>query len=473
MKSNIYYSVYHSLYDNIDSRDNVLSDIRKKYFETGSEIKNKITKEIDSVTYRYSYHIKYGQPLKWKKMYGNRLLEKSQLNNDGSYSIVTYDEYRRVIKVQYYSWEHEWIKSEYLAADNIKKTPSVILMPDDEYDKIKICYKECDCESRIIEMVRCNLPFGKVELYSENFGVEYLICDTYKGMFFYCEADVKEKIVNFNSKAANEIKDVESENEVLNVTEKPDCNCKEKYFYIGSTKNSLRDGRGRTAKSDGKTIYEGTYKGGERNGFGVLYYTNDELCYAGEWKNNKRDGIGVSFNTDQRTVHVGAWKAGKLDGIGTKFDKFGNIVFSGTLDDGKINGVGVRYNLESKSYIIEQWDNGVFKNKVTQFSPEGKLLYYGEVNHLKRHGYGVQYNDNGGIIYEGYWENDHYNGTGTILHKDHRYTGSFKDSKPYGKGIIYKNDGTEIHGIFLNSKTNDCDTIKFEDNIDYYFIPSV
>ena len=506
MKSNIYYSVYHCLYDNIDNEDSVLSDIRKKYFETGSEVKNKITKEINSKIYKYSYHLKYGQPLKWKKMYNNILLEKSQPGNNGAYSIVTYGESRRVIKVTYYSWEHEWIKSEYFEINDTKKNPSVILIPDNEYDKIKIYYKKSNCEPKTIEMIRCELPFEKIELYIKNFDVEYLVCDTYDGVLFYCEPSIKNEIINFSDRAINNVEALDSkrtvipyetisaiekeenlidslneeikidlnlDSEILDHTEKLDCKCEDKYFYIGSIKNSLRNGKGRTAKPNGKTIYEGMYKNGKRDGFGALYYTNDDLCYVGEWKDNKRDGVGVSFNNNQSTIHVGTWENDKLHGIGTKFDKSGNIIFSGVSDNGKINGAGIRYNPESKNYIIEQWDNGVLKNKATEFSPEGKLLYYGEIKDFKRHGYGVQYNDDGGIIYEGYWENNHYNGNGTILYKDHKYTGLFKDSKPYGKGTILMKDGTKIQGIFLNSQMDECDKIKFENNIEYYFIHSV
>lgn len=501
MKSNIYYSVYHCLYDNIDSRDSVLSDIRKKYFETGLEIKNKVAKEIDSVTYKYSYHLKYGQPLKWKKMVGEKLLEKSQPDGNGGYKIITYGEHKKAIKIRYYSLEHEWIRSEYFAKNEIKKIPSVILMPDDEYDKIKICYRDNGCNCRDIEVVKCdlNIDIKDIDLYSKRLGFEYLVCYTYEGVFFYCEGNVKEKIINLNNKAINNIEDSTVEDTVnleedgksvdkeikftekdkikyLNEENKENLNCnfeEEHYFYVGETKNNLRDGRGRTSKLNGKTIYEGAYKNGKRNGFGSLYYTNDKLCYVGNWKNNKRDGLGVSFNDNQNVVHVGTWKDDKLDGVGTKFDEFGNIVFSGTLNSGKINGAGIRYNLENKSYIVEQWNNGNLKNKFTEFSAEGKLLYYGEMEHFKRQGYGIQYNDNGGIIYEGYWVDNCYNGKGTILYNDHKYTGLFENSKPCGKGVIYKNDGTTIQGIFLSCKTENCDTIKFENDVEYYFIPSV
>ncbi len=65
------YTVYYQKYDGALLYHDGLYDVRRAYFTSGGKRqKNKVVKEADGVSYRYSYLMERGQPLKWKKAGG-------------------------------------------------------------------------------------------------------------------------------------------------------------------------------------------------------------------------------------------------------------------------------------------------------------------------------------------------------------------------------------------------------------------
>lgn len=133
----------------------------------------------------------------------------------------------------------------------------------------------------------------------------------------------------------------------------------ESYLYFGKLMDGLREGRGRTSMSDGRTAYEGGYRDDMRDGFGVYYYKSGKLCYAGEWKRNLRNGLGVAFGAKDGSVFVGNWKDGNATGTGSEFDLCGSLTYTGRWQNGHRHGYGTEYRNGSvlRSGI---WQNDVF-----------------------------------------------------------------------------------------------------------------
>jgi len=79
--------------------------------------------------------------------------------------------------------------------------------------------------------------------------------------------------------------------------------------------------------------------------------------------------------------------------------------------------------------------------------------YEGDLSEGKRNRHGVI--DNGGIHFEGEWQNDRANGHGVIIWPNgDRYDGEFRDGQPSGHGVGIATDGTRYDGEMADGKPN-------------------
>ena len=78
---------------------------------------------------------------------------------------------------------------------------------------------------------------------------------------------------------------------------------------VGTFKNGLLEGDGKSFGSNGKIVYDGKYKNGTPNGLGVLYL-DEGGTYISEFKNGRPDGVGLETTTDGQKI-VREWKDGK------------------------------------------------------------------------------------------------------------------------------------------------------------------
>ena len=143
----------------------------------------------------------------------------------------------------------------------------------------------------------------------------------------------------------------------------------ESYLYFGRLLEGLRQGRGRTAATDGRTAYEGGYRDDMRDGFGVYYYKSGELCYAGEWKRNLRDGLGVAFGAKDGSIFVGNWKDGAATGNGSEFDLRGCLTYTGGWKNGRRHGYGTEYR-GGRVWRSGVWRDDVFCAEASRSAPQ-------------------------------------------------------------------------------------------------------
>lgn len=79
--------------------------------------------------------------------------------------------------------------------------------------------------------------------------------------------------------------------------------------------------------------------------------------------------------------------------------------------------------------------NGVYNGEALFVSQEANISYY------KREGFGVM-NYQGGMRYEGYWENNQRCGNGKVFYIDGDvYVGTFYKDKKHGDGVLYRANG--------------------------------
>lgn len=110
-----YYSIICPKYDkNLLQFDcDLLLQVRKDFFIEGKKQKNKIIKEYNGRINHYSYVLEADKPMRWKRMQGERVVEKSRINEDGTYEILFFDENRYITKIMYFNQKHEIRKIEY------------------------------------------------------------------------------------------------------------------------------------------------------------------------------------------------------------------------------------------------------------------------------------------------------------------------------------------------------------------------
>ena len=123
-----FYAVYYARYDGEVAKDDLFYELRRDFFADGRRLKNKVVRRLNETDYRYSYVLESGSPMKWKKLAGYRLLEKSFSESDGSYQIVTQDAQKYIRKAAFFDFDHRWKRTEYFSPD-VRKIPTAILMP--------------------------------------------------------------------------------------------------------------------------------------------------------------------------------------------------------------------------------------------------------------------------------------------------------------------------------------------------------
>jgi len=216
-------------------------------------------------------------------------------------------------------------------------------------------------------------------------------------------------------------------------------------------------------KDNGK--YEGTILKNEngddmRHGYGLMTYS-DGRVYEGEFKNNLKDGNG-KFIFPNGLIYEGEFKNNKNEGYLKAYDKYGKIVFDGTINEkGEATGFIMqkeKSEYEYEGYVVNNLKEG--KGKLTfangnvyegEFKDDmrngyGKFtfangnVYEGEFKDDMRHGKGTIYckeiYDDGEVyeeIYEGYWENDMKNGKGEITIKGYWRDNHVVSNNEYSK----------------------------------------
>lgn len=491
-----FYSVFSPEYDLNSLELGILSKVRSDFFNSNKRQKNQIVKEVNGRKYNYFYSIEHGQPAKWKKILDGKLLEKSRINQDNTYSILYQDENKNLLKISHFDFNHDWLKTEYFGTNS----KTVFSKNKDNFEILVCSYKngkKVDDEYKIYPINGALKDFE----FDTTYDVSSFFAVTNFGRLSYVnEEKIKEinrlkkdeqaKMLNTNQ---DENLSLENSNQNIefntlqstaiegnNLSDKPmntiddTLICKkiiktdsgETYFYFGNMSGDNREGFGRTAKETGKTIYEGFYKNDKRDGFGVYYYKSGEPYHVGGFSENKKDKLGVTFNKQGSLAQISLWNDDECGPVSSVFDSQGNIFVLKNDPSQKNDNVLLTYNGDSGNIKI----NSLKNNRVTLLDEYGGLLYHGQIENGLKNGFGTEYSGDGEIKYRGFFKNDLYCGKGTIFYSDHKFTGDFLNGKPNGYGIICKNNGFEIEGKFFDSPVSGSKSIYFDSGVSYNYI---
>ena len=206
------------------------------------------------------------------------------------------------------------------------------------------------------------------------------------------------------------------------------------FKFEGCCVDGLPSGYGELTFVGGK--YFGTFENGLCNGRGVRHYDNGDR-YEGKFLNGCPQGQGTKFyaNGDQ---HKGTYEKGERSGPGvfTTFD--GKCIARGTFSTEGLEGEGEYIEYDSDESLLEPtstinlYQKGEFK--------KGLLNGQGE------------YKDNDGNHYIGDFQDDEFQGQGTIVYKNgDSLKGTFVSGIANGPGVKKSGDGrTTMKGNFID-----------------------
>ena len=239
--------------------------------------------------------------------------------------------------------------------------------------------------------------------------------------------------------------------------------------------SELKNGYGVSFFADGKIEFSGMWKDGKRCGQGTSFSNDGFQTYTGLWKDDKRHGRGISYQNGVM-LEMGTFIDGLVNGPIQKWNKEGYIVFKGDAEHGKYkSGDFWSYNFERGSKIVKisHTTSDCFVNDLAcgpnvketyEFASPANCVYEyrGEMVNGVKHGKGLLY-ENFALIYDGYFENGLYHGTGKFWVCRPKsdplpfslYQGQFENGLKNGYGVIYEfaEDGSNpkvFDGIFKN-----------------------
>ena len=186
--------------------------------------------------------------------------------------------------------------------------------------------------------------------------------------------------------------------------------------YTGSYLKGLPHGKGTLSiAGDFNSTYIGDFVNGKKEGFGkeeIIMHAIQSI-YEGEWKNNEQNGKGT-FNYENRyggANNIGIWVNGKLSGYG---ESTGTIV---NFESGEAEKYSYKGNFEDDLYD----------------------------------GQGTLVNSEG--TYVGSFKSGFKNGQGKMTFKSGDvYIGQWKDAEMHGEGKLILANNTIQQGKFINGK---------------------
>lgn len=109
----LFYGVCTPAYNDVSPEVDLLTSVRKSYFEKSRDVKNRIIKNVGNDTFVCKYFMENGKPLKWRISSQKLMLENSIKSEDGSYFVRKYDSLGNTVREIFFSPKHTLLKINY------------------------------------------------------------------------------------------------------------------------------------------------------------------------------------------------------------------------------------------------------------------------------------------------------------------------------------------------------------------------
>ena len=387
----------------------ILSGVRRSYFDSFIKIKDKITTGSDSESVSYDYSIEKDKPMKWEvRTSDGKLLQDTALADNGRYHICCYQGdsmYKRLL----FSRLHTLLRVEYF--NTTDGSQSVSLEPRRYSGGLCILFSSPELSSPVVLYPAPDVYDSAVKDEIDKRFTDYTAAaSTDEGrVLFLSEEQMKEfralvDIIAAELEAVTEESFIGDEaplydrinakdfNVRRNLAEGVDITDAEEFSYTPkeSTEvvpsetgvDAVTDDAAPDAAEQGGTapdkliMAEGamySYYGeldsnGNRSGYGRTLTDESRTAYEGNYLNDKRSGKGSYYYKDGSLCYTGDWVENARHGVGVGVSSRDGSIHVGRWALNKPEGNGVRLSSDgSIRFVCKELDDGstVLMNFIT------------------------------------------------------------------------------------------------------------
>ena len=506
-KDLIYYGVYNTEVETQDGSD-VLCTVRKTYFETGHHQKNRISFNAGGEVYKTSYSIEDGKPLKWKKLVGSKMTERSVVSNEGYY-IETLDQERRPFKRSYFDLHHRWLSSEYYSLSD-RKNPIWTLIPSTDGEKPVILRKSGRGETDVLYPFEHVLDKELTEKLNILTFEPQIYCRTSSGSFYFCTASqsrtraaAMKKLLEREAPSAEEEEEEKIEPAFI-VSTQTDEKAKSVRNadiddIIEEESTKVRPAEKKAGSDENRSSEKTEEKATDNNAavavpeisvnkeaekLPAAVQTNDEetdtaeiqsiiptgdikvetprqsggeLCSAGGDCPFERENKLIIESGGSVYYYFGGTENDKRNGFGRTIMPDGKTAYEGGYLDDKRDGFGVYYYRSGRLCYAGVWKQNRREGLGAAFSSSDGSVFVGRWNNNQSIGAGASFSGEGKLVYAGKANGGKRDGAGITPASDGWFVGKYRNGEYLGTGTLFDEDGNLLYcgGYDSGKRTGD------------------
>lgn len=388
--------------DDTDLRGDILSAVRRSYFDDFDKIRDRITVDSEGEFFSYDYCIEKDKPLKWtvKSSDGTVLQDISQ-SDSGRYYLCFYRD-RMLFKRLLFSRLHTLLKAEYTDESG---AVCCSVEPRKLNEGLCLLYKSRDIDE---PLVLSDMPYIGDERIRARVDEEFtdytVVASTNEGIVRYLSDEQRALFDSFVEKVQTELDSIVEESFVGDEAPLHDkINAKDfnikRNLYGALDITQARD-FGAPAEEEPEEEPEdteeitATAEDTEETSPEVSDETEESeendaakpdkliiadgavYSYYGELdENGNRSGYGRTMTDLGRTAYEGTYLNDKRSGTGSYYYKDGALCYSGEWAENARHGVGIGVSARDGSIHIGKWKNNKPEGSGVRVSADGEIRF--------------------------------------------------------------------------------------------------
>ena len=393
-----FYDFFLTGYDKTDLSSDILAEVRRSFFTSGSRIRDRITVDSEGDALSYDYSLEKDKALRWTvRDQAGSVIQEVVPAEDGRYRLCFYKD-QAMVKRLLFSRLHTLLKAEYMDASG---TVCASIEPRKARGGLCLLYTDTKLTQHVILSEMPEVSDEQIaQRVREGFTDYSAVASTNEGIVYYLSPAQEEAFKAFVRQAEQEI-----------INEAKECFVEEsplfdkinvKDFNVKRNLSSALDitmavAFGETA-SDGADDHESEADIEEADMIEpveeITEVTEEEpvvnklkpdkeiiadgavYSYYGELdENGERSGYGRTVTDIGTTAYEGQYLRDKRSGKGAYFYNDGTLCYSGDWAENARHGVGIGVSARDGSMHVGRWHNNKPEGNGVRLSSDGDIRF--------------------------------------------------------------------------------------------------